>query len=446
MAHTVQKQQEQPVRALIYCRVSDKKQKTDGHGLESQEHRCRQYAEQRGLEVEMAFTDDFTGRGDFMNRPAMRALLAFLDAQNDRRYVVIFDDLKRFARDTEFHIKLRREFDMRGVGLECLNYKFENTPEGRFAETMFAAHGQLEREQNSRQVTQKMTARMEKGYWVFPTAVGYRYAEDKAHGKILVRDEPVASIVAEALEGFANGRFKSQVEVKHFLESKPDFPKSGKNGYVHPTRVRDMLRRAIYAGYVEKREWGVGLHKGQHEPLISFATYERIQANLDGIVYAPARKDINEDFPLRGFVLCDDCGEPMTSCWSKGRNKHYPYYLCDTPDCASKRKSIPRAKIEDGAEAILRSMQPAKQLMAMAKAMFKDIWDMRLAEAEESQAKLKTQVREIEKKVNSLLDRLVDTTRPSVIQAYEDKIEKLERDKIRLSEQAENIVPPKGRF
>ena len=31
-------------RAIIYCRVSDKKQRNDGDGLQSQEHRCRDYA------------------------------------------------------------------------------------------------------------------------------------------------------------------------------------------------------------------------------------------------------------------------------------------------------------------------------------------------------------------------------------------------------------------
>jgi hypothetical protein len=51
---------------------------------------------------------------------------------------------------------------------------------------------------------------------------------------------------------------------------------------------------------------------------------------VKGKAKAPARKDISEDFPPRGFVLCYDCGQPMTSCWSKGRPKHYPYCLCDT--------------------------------------------------------------------------------------------------------------------
>ncbi len=435
---------DKPKIALIYCRVSDKKQKTDGHGLESQEHRCRQYAEERGLSVEMVFTDDFTGGGDFLKRPAMRALLAYLDVNEDQNYVVIFDDLKRIARDTRFHWDLREQFDARGATVECLNFKFENSPEGRFVETMFAAQGQLEREQNSRQVVQKMTARIEKGYWVFPPPVGYRYAKDKMHGKLLVRDEPMASILAEALEGYASGHFGSQAEVKRFLESQPDFPKSGSSGYVHPSKVKDILMKPIYAGYVSAPDWGVSLRKGHHEPLISFETHERIQEVLNGAVYAPARKDISEDFPLRGFVLCDDCGEPLTSCWSKGRNKHYPYYLCDTPDCASKRRSIPRAKIEEGAEALLRTLQPAKQIFALARVMFRDVWDMRLSEARSAKETLEAEVADIERQIETFLERIVEASNHSVVKAYEAKIEKLERQKIRLVDQAAQIVPPQG--
>ena len=436
MAHA-HKKEETHLKAVIYCRVSDRKQKTDGHGLESQEHRCRQYAQEHGYDVEMVFPDDITGGGDFMKRPAMRAMLAYLDSEKGQKYVVIFDDLKRFARDTEFHIKLRREFAERGARVECPNFKFEDSPEGRFIETIIAAQGQLEREQNSRQVVQKMKARLEKGYYVFHPPMGYRYSKDRAHGKLLVRNEPVASIIAEALEGYARGRFRSQAEVQRFLESKPDFPKSGKSGYVHPSKVKDMLQRSVYAGCVEAPNWGVSVRKGHHEPLIDFTTHERILSILSGNVYAAARKDINEDFPLRGFVLCDDCGETLTSCWSKGRNKHYAYYLCDTPSCAAKRKSIPRAKVEDGAEAILRSLQPASQLFAMARAMFVDIWNMRLSEAESARASLAGQIKDVEKQIESFLDRIVDATSASVITAYETRIDGLERQKIKLLDQAD---------
>jgi hypothetical protein len=54
-------------------------------------------------------------------------------------------------------------------------------------------------------------------------------------------DEPLASIVAEALEIYAAGRLASQSEVKRHFESKPDFPKSSANGDVRMTKVREIL-------------------------------------------------------------------------------------------------------------------------------------------------------------------------------------------------------------
>ncbi|MFA3920699.1 recombinase family protein [Ruegeria hyattellae] len=68
-------------RALVYCRVSSTKQRLEGSGLESQEQRCRAYADDKGYVVEGVFPDDVSGGGDFMRRPGMVALLSFFDAQ-----------------------------------------------------------------------------------------------------------------------------------------------------------------------------------------------------------------------------------------------------------------------------------------------------------------------------------------------------------------------------
>jgi hypothetical protein len=59
------------------------------------------------------------------------------------------------------------------------------------------------------------------------------------------------------------------------------------------------------------------------------------------------RKDINPDFPLRGFVLCNDCNNRLTANWSKSKTgKKHPCYLCFTKGCASHRKSIRRDVLE----------------------------------------------------------------------------------------------------
>lgn len=74
-----------------------------------------------------------------MNRPEMRSLLEYIDSKPHISFIVVFDDLKRFARDTEFHLKLRTAFKVRNVVLECLNYNFDDSPEGVFVETLFVA-------------------------------------------------------------------------------------------------------------------------------------------------------------------------------------------------------------------------------------------------------------------------------------------------------------------
>ncbi|WP_241484040.1 recombinase family protein [Ruegeria sp. ANG-R] len=361
-------------RALIYCRVSSAKQRIEGSGLESREQRCRAYADDKGYIVEGVFPDDVSGGGDFMRRPGMVALLSFLDAQKGKSYVVIFDDLKRFARDTEFHLKLRREFATRGASIECLNFRIEDTPEGKFIETVIAAQGELEREQNRRQVIQKMKARVENGFWVFRAPIGYRYVSaPSGGGKILEPDPVLAPLVTDALEGFASGHLGSQAEVQRFLERSPHFPKDKPDGTLRPMTVNRLLKKVVYAGYVEAPNWGVSTRKGQHEGLISFETFQKIQDALEGRKrHFPARKDKNEDFPLRGFVACDCCGNAMTAAWSKGKYRRYAYYRCETRGCEAKSKSVPKAKMEEGFGEILKGLQPAKELFQLAEVMLRD--------------------------------------------------------------------------
>lgn len=136
----------------------------------------------------------------------------------------------------------------------------------------------------------------------------------------------------------------------------------------------------------------------------------------------------------------------MTSCWSKGRNQLYPYYLCDTPSCCSKRKSIRRADIEEGAEALLRGLQPAAQVFKLAKAIFTDIWEMRRADALGARKAIEAQLNDTSKQIDNLLDRIMNSTSPSVIGAYEKRIEELEHDKIRLAQRAESAVPSEARL
>ncbi len=434
------------VRSVLYCRVSSRKQTSDGSGLDSQEHRCRQYAAAKGYEVAAVFPDDVSGGGDFMQRPGMVALLKYLDAHPGENFVVIFDDLKRYSRDTEFHLKLRREMMARNATRECLNFNFENSPEGKFFETIVAATGTLEREQNTRQVIQKMKARVEQGFWVFRAPVGYCYVKSPRGGKELVADEPLATTVREALEGYASGHFATQTEVKRFLESKPEFPKDKPNGEIRQQTIIRFLNKEVYAGLVAAPKWGVSTRQGHHEGLISLQTFERIRQRLSETAYAPQRKDINADFPLRGAVSCACCDTPLTAGWCKGKNKKYPYYFCRTKGCDAYAKTIRRGKIEGEFAALLASVQPATKLVRIASAMFGKAWDQYQARAEGDAKSLEREIEDAERQIGQLVERIMDASNGRVIAAYEMRIDALERQKLILEEKAAQGPGPRHGF
>ncbi len=437
-------QQTQP-RAVIYCRVSSKGQETEGHGLDSQETRCRQYAAPKGYDVVAVFPDTMSGAGSFMKRPGMVALLSFLDAQPDERFVVIFDDLKRASRDTRAFLDLRDAFRTRETQVECLNFKFDDTPEGAFIETIIAAQGALEREQNRRQVSQKMKARMESGYWVHDAPVGYRYQSIKGRGKLLMPNEPHASIIREAFEGYASGRFATQAEVTRFCASFPDFPRN-KKGEVVQQRIADFLSHPIYTGHICSEHYGIHWLKGQHEPLISVETFEKVQERRNGAAYAPKRANIGKDFALRGLATCACCDAPLRSSWSKGLTKRYAYYLCQTKGCKAYGKSIPRNKIEGEVGEIIKTLQPTAALNRLATAMFRHLWDQRRAQEQDIRAAAKREIHRLEKEIESVLDRIMSASNDAIIRRYEDKVDMLERQKALQVENLAKQAEPKGAY
>jgi site-specific DNA recombinase len=438
---TEHEQQRNIEKAVIYCRVSSTKQTVRGDGLGSQETRCREFAKYKGYEVVAVFQDDTSG--SLTTRPGMQAMLAHLKANRAEPQAVIIDDISRLARDLMAHFQLRVKIDEAGGVLVSPSIEFGEDSDSQLVENLLASVSQHQRQKNGEQTINRMRARVQNGYWVFQAPVGYRYERTSGHGKLLVRDEPNASTIQEALEGYATGRFATQVEVKRFLESQPSFPKDLPNGEIRNQRVAELLQRPVYAGYVEAPNWHVSLRKGQHDGLISFATFEKIQTRLKSTAKTPARKDISADFPLRGFILCDDCNKPLTACWSQGKKQKYPYYLCATKGCVSYRKSIKRDELEREFEDVLQRLEPTKGVFALAKAMFRDAWDLQFAKAAETKKALKATVTKLEKQIDQLLDRIVDASSDSVVKAYEKRIAKLEREKLLAQEQMAKTTAPR---
>jgi hypothetical protein len=79
--------------------------------------------------------------------------------------------------------------------------------------------------------------------------------------------------------------------------------------------------------------------------------------------------------------------------------------------------------------------------------MPRDAWIQRLAQAEDIVKSGKNQIKAIEKLVDALLGRIIHTTNPTVIRAYEGKTSELERSKTKLQDQlTRHSAPTKNTF
>lgn len=431
--------------AVFYGRVSSKAQTKRGDGLGSQRTRCEEYARYNNLELVAYFEDDTSGKTD--KRDGFNAMIAYLVANTGEPITVIIDDVSRLARSVKAHIALRDSLSKAGGILVSPTLKFDDDADSELQEYLLATVHQHQRRKNAEQTYNRMRARLQNGYWCFQAPVGYRFAKADGGGKMLVRDEPLASYVQEGLEGFANNRFETQAELMRYWQGFSEFPKD-QSATLRNQRVTDILTRVIYAGYVESPKWNVSRRKGNHDPLISLETFDKIQERLSAKrAVAPARKDNSADFPLRGFIACGDCGTPLTACWSKARNgTRHPYYLCPKKGCASYGKSTRRADLEGAFDTLLGQLMPSRQAVKMVEAMLKTIWQHREASAKRESTSAKAEIKRIEREIDQTVDRLIEITNPRVTQRLEERITKLEHEKLIWAEKVETIATPKREF
>ncbi len=429
--------------AVIYTRVSSDDQ-LKGNGLQGQEYNCRRFAEYQKHFVEEVFCDEGIS-GGVKDRPGMNAMIAFLKKSKGKRYVVIVDDISRWSRDMRAHLELKETIENLGAVLIGPNFDFSNDASGILNEQMQVSFAEYYRRMNRERVLSRQLARIKAGYYIFGPIFGYEYADAPGGGRVLVPQEPNASLMREAIEGLASGRFQTAVEVKRFFDLYPSTRRRAKKG-ISPSTVHNMFRNPLYAGYFNVKKWKIVMQKGVHEPLVSLETWQRALDRLNGNCNAPARIDINQEFPLRGSVKCSECHKPMTSAFARGRNKHYPYYYCRQKSCSKHRKSYKREDVEAAFLVFIRKLKPRPALLKVARSMFEEIWEQRQSSTNERKDGFRAQLGELETKIESLVERIVATDNSTLLSAYENQLEKLEKEKLLITENIEKTRKPAATF
>jgi site-specific DNA recombinase len=413
--------------AVIYCRVSSKKQVKEGDGLQSQEQRCKNYAQMHGYNVIDDFSDDGV-TGAIYERPGIKKMLDFLKAQIEET-VVIVDDISRVARDVTAHFQIRAAIKIAGGRLESPSFTFGETATDQLLETIMAATAQYGRRGNKEQVMNRMRARLERGYWTFHPPVGYMFEKHPVHKQLLVPSD-LAPIVQEALEGFARGRFARIVDVVQFLSVHPHWGTMSRVPLQN--RTKEMLTQPLYAGLVGFAPWEMPLLKGIHEPLIREETYHAILKRLMQSEQAVTAPTTARGYPLRGLVRCAVCQYPLTTSRCRGRDAYYSYYHCFNERCDRKGKGVRVENLESDFLTRLEEFKPSPRSFLLLGNWVEKMCGNVIEQKTEVRKAAKVTLRDVERQQSSLAMRLAETQSTVVIRTLEEKIEALEAERIAL--------------
>ena len=122
-----------------------------------------------------------------------------------------------------------------------------------------------------------------------------------------------------------------------------------------------------------------------------------------------AYKRNNPEFPLRQFITCPNCNQPLTGSKSKGRKERYAYYHCHHKDCCINFR-IRKEKLEKIFVDYLKFIKPERDLLNLFKATVKDVYNEKLAIRLNSQKQVQNKLIELKNRKSKLIDLRLDGT------------------------------------
>ncbi|WP_261983872.1 recombinase family protein, partial [Wolbachia pipientis] len=326
------------VRCAIYTRKSNE----DGleqkfNSLDAQRVACEKYIKSREGWVALAKKYDDGGfSGKNLERPAIKEL--FEDVKKGEVDCAVVYTLDRLSRETKDSIEVTSFFRRHRVNFVAVTQIFDNnTPMGKFVQTVLSGAAQLEREMIVERVKNKIATSKEQGLWMGGTLpLGYDVKD-----KELIINEKEAKTVKHIFERYL--ALKSMAELAREL-NREGYRTKAKSDIFKKATVRRIITNPIYMGKIRHYE---KQYEGKHEAIIEEEKWQKAQ---ELIKKQPHRGAKYEEALLRGIVKCKSCEVNMTLTYSKKENKRYRYYICNNHlsgrRCPSMSRSIVAGEVE----------------------------------------------------------------------------------------------------
>ena len=307
-------------RFVALARVSSREQEREGFSLEIQEDALRGFALREGGEIiRLVRIAETASKKD--ERKEFRELVRYAKKNASKIDGLLFYKLDRAARNLFDYVELERLESEYDVPFFSVSQPTENTPAGRMMRRTLANMASFYTEQQSVDVKEGLTRRVQEGWFMGKAPYGYRNIRVDGRGIVEINSQTGNNVKRIfQLYAYENVTLDSlakrlEAEAIEYRASTPKFPRSS---------LHAILRDRSYIGEVSHHEqW----YKGKHEPLIDRRIWNRVQALLGSKIYQ------SHELTYAGSLIkCGHCGNAITGERVKKQNKNgekiYVYYRC----------------------------------------------------------------------------------------------------------------------
>ncbi len=377
---------------IIYCRVSSKEQ-VEGTSLSSQERFCRDYAVRNNIKILNVYIEKGESAKTADRTEFNKALAFCSNVKNNVTFFIVYK-LDRFSRSQEAHVMVRALLKKAGTDLRSVTETIDETPVGKAMEGMISVFAELDNNMRTERTRQGMLERIKQGIWVWQAPLGYLRLRQ---GSNIVPDAEMSPLIRLGFEEYSKGTYTYKSLAK-FLAQKGLKTRLGKPPTVQI--MEKILKNPIYCGVI--KVWGE--HKCDFEPIISEGLFAKCQPDYARSLKISPRSTNNPLFPLRRFVVCNDCNTPLTGSTSKGRHrKEYSYYHHHDKEC-QKTKSIPKEAFEQQFIEYLDGISPDGEYEKLFKAIVVDIWKNNYKKIDQDNAKIRLKIAKLENERQKVFD------------------------------------------
>ncbi len=412
------------MKYILYCRKSTDNEDKQVLSLDSQKIELERLAEREGIEIVATLTESRSAKEP--GRPVFNELMhRIASGEADAVLCWKIDRLTRNPVDGGQIQWLLQKGLIKSIRTFERSYSPSDNVLLMSIEQAMATQYLRDLSEN---VKRGNRTKLERGEW--PSYAPFGYKNDRVNKTILV-DENRAPYIRRAFELYATGGYGLN-QVVEILYSEGFRSKTG--GKVFKNQIHHFLNSRFYIGLMERQG---KLYQGKHEPLVSQATFDRVQEVLHGRLRPCMKKHF---YSARGFLKCELCGCMITATTAKGRK----YYYCTNGkgNCGAHKKYLTEEKTDLLVSKLFSELDMDEEFILLCAQAFRE---------EHGSTSTYEDLRPatIQKELDALAlkeSRLTDSMASGVLkmELYEEKMREIENGRTELKSQLKSIENEKG--